>query len=117
MSYQPKEGYPDDKMAMGQFLGPAIDIGNAMTYKINFPDGNYVYRLTVRPWMLFEKANPAFLANCEKYMSQVHEALGAAYTVGYFLDDDLTPEFDYYADNVEDCFRGILMRSYHPRQK
>ena len=38
-------------------------------------------------------------------MSQIHEALGAACTVGYFEDADLNPEFDYYADNLEDCFQ------------
>ena len=49
MYYQTKEGYTDNKMAMGRYLGPAIDVGNTTTYKILFPDGNYVYRLTVRP--------------------------------------------------------------------
>ena len=38
------------------------------------------------------------------YKSQVKEALGAACTVGDFEDADLTPEFDYYADDVEDGF-------------
>ena len=31
MYYQPKEGYTDDNMQMGQYLRPAIDIVNAMT--------------------------------------------------------------------------------------
>ena len=31
MYYQPKEGYPNDNMAMGQYLGPSIDVNNAMT--------------------------------------------------------------------------------------
>ena len=39
-------------------------------------------------------------------MSQVQEALVDACTVGYFEDAYLTPEFDYYADNVEDNFEG-----------
>ena len=29
--YQPKEGYPDDKMAMERYLGPTIEVGNAIT--------------------------------------------------------------------------------------
>ena len=45
-----------------------------------------------------------FLADREKYLSQVQEALGATCTVGDFEDDDLTLEFDYYADDVEDGF-------------
>ena len=50
MYYQPKDGYPNDKMVMGRYLGPAIDVGNFTTYKILLPDGNYICRLTVRPW-------------------------------------------------------------------
>ena len=38
-------------------------------------------------------------------MSQVQEALGAACAVGYFEDADLTPEFDYYYDDVKDGFQ------------
>ena len=37
-------------------------------------------------------------------MSQVQEALGAACAIGYFEDADLTPEFDYYYDDVKDGF-------------
>ena len=43
-----------------------------------------------------------FLEDRKKYMSQVQEALGAAFTVGDFEDSDLTPEFDYYADDVKE---------------
>ena len=48
-----------------------------------------------------------FLVDSENYMSQVKEALGASCTVGYFEDADLTSEFDYYAENVEDGFEGL----------
>ena len=34
MFFQPKETYPDDKMFIGRWLGPAIHVGTAMTYKI-----------------------------------------------------------------------------------
>ena len=34
-------------------------------------------------------------------MSQVQEAVGAAFTVGDFEDSELTPEFYFYADDVE----------------
>ena len=63
--YQPKEGYPNDKMDMGQYLGPFIDVGNVITYKIFFPYGNYVCRSTVHPWTPVEESNHVFLADCE----------------------------------------------------
>ena len=100
MYYQPKEGYPDDKMAMGWYLVTVIDIGNTITYKILLPDGNYVCCSTVRPWTPVEEANPVFLTDREK----LQEALGAACTVGDFDDAELTPEFDYCADDVKDNF-------------
>ena len=101
-------------MEMGRYLGPAIDVGNAMTYKIFLPYGNYVCRLTVRTWKSVEEANPVFLADREKYMSQVQEALGAACTVEDFEDSELTPEFDYYADDVEDGFEGTRDETLSP---
>ena len=39
-------------------------------------------------------------------MPQLQEALGSACTIGDFEDADLTPEFEYYADGVEDGFDG-----------
>ena len=50
MYYQPKEGYPYDKTVMGQYLGPTIHVGNAITYKIFLTDGNYVCRSNICPW-------------------------------------------------------------------
>ena len=40
--------YPDDAMVLGRDLGPAIDIGPAMTRKILKQNGRVVYRSTVR---------------------------------------------------------------------
>ena len=34
MFFHPKETYPDNKMFIGRWLGPAINVGTAMTYKI-----------------------------------------------------------------------------------
>ena len=42
--FQPKEPYPEDKMFIGRWFGPAIDVGTDMTYKISSPDGGYVCR-------------------------------------------------------------------------
>ena len=40
--------YPDDKMVLGRDLGPAIDIGPAMTRKVIKSNGQVLYRSTVR---------------------------------------------------------------------
>ena len=54
MFYQPTERYPVDKMFVGRWLGPATDVGTAMTYKILLPNGGFVSRSTVRPWTPLE---------------------------------------------------------------
>ena len=34
MFFQMKETYPEDKMFVGRWLGPEIDVGTAMTYNM-----------------------------------------------------------------------------------
>ena len=106
MYYQPRESYPDNKVTMGRYLGPATDVGSAMTYKILTTKGNFVCRSTVRPWTATEEANPVLITEREQFMVRVQEALGPAAVVDDFHDKDITPEFEYYADNEEDGFEG-----------
>jgi len=40
--------YPDDKLVLGRYLGPATDIGSALTAKILQPTGQFVCRSTLR---------------------------------------------------------------------
>ena len=39
---------PDDKLILGRYLGPAMDIGSALTAKILQPNGQYVCRSTLQ---------------------------------------------------------------------
>ncbi len=41
--------YPDDKMTLGRYLGPATDTGSALTSKILKANGQFVCRTMVRP--------------------------------------------------------------------
>jgi hypothetical protein len=40
--------YPNDRLILGRYLGPATDIGLALTAKILQPNGQFVCRLTLR---------------------------------------------------------------------
>ena len=40
--------YPDDRLILGRYLGPATDIGSALTAKILQPNGQFVCRWTLR---------------------------------------------------------------------
>merc|ERR1712051_907853 len=48
MFYQPTAQYPDGKMEIGRWLGPVIDVGTAMIYKILRFNCHFVCRGTVR---------------------------------------------------------------------
>ena len=76
--FQPKETYPDDKMFIGRWLGPATDVGTAMTYKILRPDGGYVCRSTLRSWTSNEEANPIKMAERVSFMKQLNSCIDHA---------------------------------------
>ena len=97
MFFQPKETYPDNKMFIGRWLGPAIDVG---TYKILSPDGGYVCRSTVRSWTSKEEAKPVRMAKRVSFMKHLNSCIGHAAKFSDFPLNDLTPEFEYYADGI-----------------
>ena len=78
MFFQPKETYPDDKMFIGIWLGPAIDVGATMTYNILRPDGGYVCCSTLRSWASNEEANPIRMAERVSFMKQINSCIGHA---------------------------------------
>ena len=93
-------------MFIGRWLGPAIDVSTDMTYNILKPDGDYVCRSTVRAWTPKEEANPVRMAERVSSMEQINSCIGHAAKFSGFPLNDLTPEFEYYMDDVEDCFEG-----------
>ena len=93
-------------MFIGRWLGPAINVGTAMTYKILRPDGGYVCRSTLRSRTSYEEANPVRMAECVYFMKQLNSCIGHAAKLSDVIFNDLTPEFEYYADDVEDRFEG-----------
>ena len=71
MFFQPKETYPDDKNVIARWLGPAINVGTDMTYKILRSDGGYVCRSTLISWNSNEEANPVRIAERVYFMMQL----------------------------------------------
>ena len=91
-------------MFIGIWLGPSIDVGTAMTSNILRPDGGYVCLSTVRYWTSKEEANPARMAERVSFMEQLNSCIGHVAKLSDFPLNDLTPEFEYYADGIEDGF-------------
>ena len=104
MCYEPVNGYPNDKVTIERYLGPAIDVGFTMTINILKQSGGFVCRSTVRLWTKEEEANPVYQANSVESTTSVYNNLSSACTVPNFAEDDLTPEFEYYeGEDKEGC--------------
>ena len=77
-----------------------------MTYKILKSNGWTVHRGIVRAWTPKEVVNPALQKNREEFMAAIHSHMGRAAEPADFPRAELTPDFQYYADDDENGFTG-----------
>ena len=96
--------FPEDKMRFGRDLGPAIDIGPAMTRKILNKKGNVIYRSTVRSLTEDEKMDPDEIEERKEYNRTISKRFGGPLKIGDFKNDpeliDMeTPSFLPYEDD------------------
>ncbi|KAI2488761.1 hypothetical protein MHU86_25815 [Fragilaria crotonensis] len=96
--------YPDDSMVLGRDLGPAIDIGPAMTRKVLKQNEQVVYRSSVQPLTPDELADESTKKKREEFTEKVNAVLGDCFKYEDFATDpelvDLdTPTFSNYADD------------------
>ncbi|KAI2490354.1 Reverse transcriptase (RNA-dependent DNA polymerase) [Fragilaria crotonensis] len=101
--------YPDDPMVLGRDLGPAIDIGPAMTRKILKANGKVVYRSTVRSLTPDELADETMKRKRKEFTDKVNSALGDGFKYEDFVNDPElehlgTPIYQSYADDDGDEF-------------
>ena len=73
--------YPDDRMVLGRDLGPAIDIGPAMTRKVLKANGQIVYRSTVRSLTPDELADETMKRNRAEFTEKVNKILGDGFKI------------------------------------
>ena len=93
--------YPDDKLILGRYLGPAPDIGSALTAKILQPNGQFVCRLTLRHLIDEELHSSVHLDKQRQFDESVTTYLGPASTVQNFPAKNLTPD-PYHYDDTKD---------------
>ena len=104
--------FPADNMVLGRDLGPAIDIGPAMSRKILKQNGHTVVRSTVRSLTEDERKSEEEKAKRKAFDKQVHELLGDSFRPEDFQDDpdmaDInTPTYETYEDEDDDAFPPI----------
>ncbi len=91
--------FPDDKLILGRYLGPATDVGTALTATILKLNGQIVSRSTL--WHLIDKEThcPIHLEMCRVFDETVASHHGLTATDQDFLAEDLTPDFDHHDDD------------------
>ncbi len=92
--------YPDKPMRLGKYLGPAIDVGPAMTAKILQHNGKVVYRSTYRPLTIEEEADGQVQLDMLTFREGVEERLGKKLTRDKLEEVGIpdTPVYLPYAD-------------------
>jgi hypothetical protein len=90
--------FPDHKLILGHYLGPATDVGSALTAKILKSNGQVVYRSTLRHLTDHEHACPVHTANRKSFDDSIADRLGPAAQDTDFPADDLTPEYELFGD-------------------
>ena len=88
--------FPEDYMVRGRDLGPAIDIGPAMSRKIIKQNGQIVYRSTVRSLTPDEIADPIRIKERDEFDEALKSALGEPLT-----EEDLAGDPDYETPELE----------------
>jgi hypothetical protein len=91
--------FPDNKLILGRYLGPATDVGSALTAKILKLNGQTVCRLTLQHLTDEETHCPIHLETRRVFDETVASHLGPNATDQDFPAEDLTLDFDHYDDN------------------
>ena len=113
--YQPIT-YPYFPVILGRYLGPAIDVGSAMTYKILKANGEHVCRTIVcllKPTKLACSYHKQLRNDFE---ASVLESLGPADTIsGFYYKEctDLTPDIIIMKNLMRTVLKEVRMSLHH----
>jgi hypothetical protein len=90
--------YPDDKLILGRYLGPAIDTGSALMAKILKLNSVFVCRSTLRHLTDEELNSCVHKEMRHKFDESIEHHLGPAALPQDFPTEDLTPDPAYFDD-------------------
>jgi hypothetical protein len=88
--------FPDKRLTLGRYLGPAIDIGLALTAKILKQNSQYVCRSTLRHLTPDETLCKVQIAARLHFDNMIAKRIGPKSVPGDFPAEDLTPEYEHY---------------------
>ena len=92
--------FPDDKVVLGRYLGPSIDVGPAMTAKLLKANGQVVHRSTYRALTDQEMASDEEKQARKDFDEKVAQKLGPSIKWPDLPAEDAeTPSHEVYQDN------------------
>ena len=94
--------FPETKFHVGYWLGPAVDIGSALTYKILKSNGQVVPRSTIRHLTLEEATSSDQIALHKAFDDSIVQKIGAPATESDFNVDYMMPPYDRYDDDHQE---------------
>ena len=98
-----QETFPETKFNVGQWIGPAVDVGSDLTYTILESNGQVVPRSTIRHMTLDELKNPDHIVMTKAFEYNIIKKLGVPATEKEFDKDYFTPTYEYYDDDHQDA--------------
>jgi hypothetical protein len=108
--YDRVASFPDPKERLGQWLGPAIDLGPARTAKILKANGQVEYNSTHRSLTDAELDDPIQIAARDAYMTQLNAVTGPSgerEELALIHADVPTPEHEFYEDDNESVIGAV----------
>ena len=94
--------FPQTKLHVGRWLGPAADLGYALTYKIFKNNAQLVPRSTMRHLTLDKFTKPDHIAMRKSFDDNIIQKIGVPATENDFDKDYLTLTYGYYDDDHQD---------------
>ena len=97
MFYDGQVAYPESKEVLGKWLGPALDIGPAMTAQILKRNGQIIYTSSYRHLNDHELNDPKHLAMQKSFEIEINKRLGEPITeedIKAIDPEALTPQYD-----------------------
>jgi hypothetical protein len=102
--------FPDIKLTLGQYLGPATDVGLALTAKILKSNGQTVCRSTLRHLNNKKIHCPIHQEMRRVFNESINHHLGPNATEQDFLAEDLTPDYDFYDEDHALTLTTVTLR-------
>ena len=90
--------FPEPKLLLGQYLVPVINVGYTMIPNILKKTGEVVPQFILCSLTMKELQNSSLKEQCHNFDEATIAKIGYSANETYFLDEELTPTYDFYVN-------------------